>query len=118
MCGLTGFSQFHQPVADVPRLIACMTDDLRHRGPDDSGHLVLPSMVMGHRRLSILDPPGGAQPMVSPDGRHHLVFNGEIYNYIELRQELEQHGARLQTRSDTEVLLRLLAQDPIAALPG
>lgn len=117
MCGIAGFSQFHGPVADPARLITRMTDSLRHRGPDDSGVLATPRMVLGHRRLSIIDPPGGAQPMTVPGGRHHLVFNGEIYNYIELRRAREARGEPSRTRSDTEVLLRELTRNSVAALP-
>jgi acyl-CoA synthetase (AMP-forming)/AMP-acid ligase II len=74
-------------------------------------------VLLVHRRLAIIDPgPDGAQPMATPDGRHHIVFNGEVYNYRELRCELESRGERFSTASDTEVLLRLIVRDGPAAL--
>lgn len=87
-----------------------MTDALKHRGPDGEGQTVLPLSdrtiaALGHRRLSIIDLAGGSQPMSSHDGRFTIVFNGEIYNYIEIRNELVSHGAQFRTRSDTEVIL-------------
>ncbi len=73
-------------------------------------------VLLVHRRLAIIDPgPGGAQPMATPDGRFHIVFNGEIYNYRELRADLESRGERFATGSDTEVLLRLVARDGAVA---
>src|SRR5215212_6731938 len=87
-----------------------MTDALRHRGPDGEGQTILPLSggavaALGHRRLSIIDLAGGSQPMASHDGRFTVVFNGEIYNYIEIRNELLARGARFMTCSDTEVIL-------------
>lgn len=108
---------FTSPAADAAVLVERMADALAHRGPDGRGFLVAPSIALGHRRLCIIDPDGGTQPMGSPDGRHSLVCNGELYNYLELRREMENRGERFSTRSDTEVLLRELVPDPIAALP-
>ena len=85
-----------------------MTDRIVHRGPDADGFLVDAAnrVFLGHRRLSILDIAGGVQPMTTVDGALSIVFNGEIYNFHELRAELERLGARFQTdHSDTEVLL-------------
>jgi asparagine synthase (glutamine-hydrolysing) len=82
-----------------------MTRAVAHRGPDGDGHWVGERVAIGHRRLSIIDPRGGAQPMWDDAGRVGLTFNGEIYNFRELRAELEQLGHRFHTRSDTEVLL-------------
>lgn len=88
-----------------------MADLLRHRGPDDQGHEQGSGWGLGFRRLSILDLSElGHQPMQSPDGRYWLVFNGEIYNYIEIRRDLEAQGEQFRSGSDTEVLLRLLAR--------
>lgn len=90
---------------------------LRHRGPDDEGFEEGDGWALGFRRLSILDlTSAGHQPMQSPDGRFWLVFNGEIYNYRELRRDLEQDGERFKGGSDTEVLLRLLARRGAEAL--
>jgi asparagine synthase (glutamine-hydrolysing) len=82
---------------------------LAHRGPDGAGIHLDGSAGLAHTRLAIIDPVGGVQPMTTPDGRHTLCFNGEIYNFRELRRELEADGFRPRTDSDTEVLLHLLA---------
>ena len=103
MCGITGFVGQGSD-ADLRR----MTDAVAHRGPDADGFWFDPErgVHLGHRRLSILDLAGGAQPMVSADGSHVIVFNGEIYNFAELRAELVARGHRFVTdHSDTEVLL-------------
>lgn len=86
-----------------------MRDILIHRGPDGAGAHVDGPLGLAHRRLSIIDLGGGAQPMSVADGRFVLVYNGEIYNYRELREELEREGARFRTNSDTEVILQLHA---------
>ncbi len=84
-----------------------MTETLRHRGPDDGGLAELGAAVLGHRRLSIIDlSPTGHQPMTTPDGRLTLAYNGEVYNFQELRRELESDGVRFVGRSDSEVVLR------------
>ena len=106
MCGIAGWIG---PPADPERL-RVMTDAVRHRGPDGEGQVTLPLSggavaALGHRRLSIIDLAGGSQPMTSHDGRFTVVFNGEIYNYIEIRSELLARGARFTTCSDTEVIL-------------
>lgn len=100
-----------------------MTDSLRHRGPDGEGQLIRPAgepgwvLGLGHRRLAILDlSEAGRQPMRTPDGSAWLVFNGEIYNFWELRRELEAHGECFVSRCDTEVLLRLLSLKGVDAL--
>ena len=103
MCGIAGFTGAGS-LDDISR----MTDALEHRGPDDQGiwHQNGTGVYLGHRRLAILDIDGGAQPMWSSDGSLGIVFNGEIYNYLELRSELASKGHRFQTdHSDTEVLL-------------
>ena len=80
---------------------------MRHRGPDGSGFLERPNLQLGHVRLSIIDVAGGQQPMSNEDGTIHIVFNGEIYNYLDLRPALEARGHVFRTRSDTEVLVHL-----------
>ena len=96
MCGIAGFTTLrHQP--DSPeKALAGMTGSLAHRGPDAEGAYADAAVRLGHRRLSILDLSGGTQPMSSADGRWHVVFNGEIYNYVELRRDLETRGAVFQ----------------------
>lgn len=87
-----------------------MTQALAHRGPDGSGTYTAPAIGLGHRRLSIIDVEGGAQPMCNEERTIWLVFNGEIYNFIELRQQLEGFGHRFRTNSDTEVILHAYGQ--------
>ena len=105
MCGICG--QFHfrtgKPVDRA--VLGRMTASLTHRGPDDEGHYLSGSLGLGFRRLSIIDLGGGHQPMSDEEGRIWVVFNGEIYNFPELKKELEGFGFRFRTRSDTEVLV-------------
>ncbi len=104
MCGICGvFSMNGQPVD--PSLVDRMNSAIAHRGPDGSGHLFDGEIGLGHRRLSIIDLDGGAQPMANASQSLHVVFNGEIYNFIELRKELEGLGHQFASRSDTEVIL-------------
>jgi asparagine synthase (glutamine-hydrolysing) len=104
MCGLAGIVDFDQPV-DAEQ-VARMAEHLAHRGPDDRDAWAEPGVALAHRRLSILDlSRGGRQPMADGRGRYRLLHNGEIYNYLELRRELETHGHRLRTGTDTEVIL-------------
>ncbi|MDB5291818.1 MAG: asparagine synthase [Phycisphaerales bacterium] len=89
-----------------PFAIERMTAALAHRGPDAQAVVRLLGCHLGHTRLSVIDLAGGSQPMADPSGRFHIVFNGEIYNYPELRRDLETDGCRFRTHSDTEVLLQ------------
>ena len=116
MCGIAGFTQLHSQSADVAELIRRMTSPLTPRGPDGEGFHVAPGIALGHRRLSIIDLAGGAQPMRSNDKRYHIVYNGEVYNYVELRAELEQRGCVFHTQSDTEVLPNQFVLDGVDAL--
>jgi asparagine synthase (glutamine-hydrolysing) len=114
MCGITGFFDSSQQMsADMMQEIARrMSDTLLHRGPDDGGSWVDGSVgiALGHRRLAIVDlSPEGRQPMVSADGRYVIVFNGEVYNFLELRHELELLGHCFRGHSDTEVMLASLS---------
>jgi asparagine synthase (glutamine-hydrolysing) len=117
MCGIAGVVRRDGAVTPDPS--AALGAALAHRGPDGRGawRAAAQDAVLVHTRLAIIDPgPSGAQPMATPDGRHRIVFNGEIYNYRELRRSLEARGEQFATGSDTEVLLRLLACDGPAAL--
>ena len=107
MCGIAGFKRtFHCENPD--QLLTAMGNVIAHRGPDAAGNYADDHIGLVHRRLSILDlSPQGNQPMFSADGRHVIVFNGEIYNFQDLRQKLEQEGVGFRTRTDTEVLLEL-----------
>jgi len=107
MCGICGVIRSNGPAPDV-EAVRAMADTLRHRGPDDEGVWRSPDgrVALGHRRLSIIDlSPAGHQPMTDQSGRLWISFNGEIYNYRELREELRQLGHTFRTASDTEVIL-------------
>lgn len=107
MCGIAGFVNFsgHRRDGALAR-VRTMADTLVHRGPDEEGFFVDDHAALGHRRLSIIDLGSGQQPMAALDGRLQIVFNGEIYNFQELRRELEISGCRFTTHSDTEVILQ------------
>jgi len=101
MCGIFGHVGFIEP-----KLAQVCTDTLAHRGPDGVGLWHMPEVTFGHRRLSILDLSDNAkQPMSYAEGRYHITFNGEIYNFLEIRAELESMGCRFYSESDTEVVL-------------
>jgi asparagine synthase (glutamine-hydrolysing) len=105
MCGIAGIFHCGIPKPVDPARIVRMTGAMTHRGPDGEGVWTAPGIGLGHRRLSIIDLAGSPQPMPSADGRAMLVFNGEIYNYRELRRELEGLGARFRTQGDSETIL-------------
>ncbi|MCL5125441.1 MAG: asparagine synthase (glutamine-hydrolyzing) [Deltaproteobacteria bacterium] len=106
MCGITGIVNFREE--PIEQVVQMMNDALIHRGPDAGGLCKYQSCVLGHRRLSIIDLSDSAnQPMFSDDGQIAIVFNGEIYNFKELRKLLESWGEKFRTTSDTEVLLKL-----------
>jgi asparagine synthase (glutamine-hydrolysing) len=106
MCGIAGYMNFHKGTTVDPVLLKQMTDCISYRGPDAEGFYLKDMVALGHRRLSIIDITTGSQPMLSDDGNLALVFNGEIYNYIELREELVAEGYSFKTNSDTEVLIK------------
>ena len=109
MCGIAGALALRDGVRVYRERLCRMAGLMSHRGPDGEGFWAEPQgrVAFAHRRLSVIDIVGGRQPMCSDDGRIALVFNGEIYNYRELRQVLSDQGVRFHTASDTEVLLRL-----------
>ena len=119
MCGIAGVFSYAAP-ADVDiRVLNAMRDTMAHRGPDGAGTFISPDGRLGlaHRRLAILDvSASGAQPMATPDGRYTTVFNGEIYNFRELRAELEADGVSFRSLTDTEVILALYAREGAAML--
>jgi asparagine synthase (glutamine-hydrolysing) len=110
MCGIAGAIEL-RPTGTAPSLVGGMVSRLGHRGPDDRGCTDLGRAVLGMSRLSILDPtPDGNQPMSSADGRYWIVHNGEIYNFLELAEELRAVGHRFRSESDTEVILAAYAE--------
>ncbi|MGF6311235.1 asparagine synthase (glutamine-hydrolyzing) [Bradyrhizobium sp. i1.8.4] len=116
MCGVAGILNLDgRPVS--PHVLRAMTQAIAHRGPDGEGQWIDRSIGLGHRRLAIIDlSPTGEQPMQTPDGRFVISYNGEIYNYRELRAELEAQGHVFRSRSDTEVLLQAIAAWGMGAL--
>ena len=109
MCGISGI--FDRGGKSVNKeLLERMTSAIQHRGPDGQGYFVDGGFGIGHRRLSIIDVEGGSQPISNEDGTLQVVFNGEIYNYIELREELLAFGHRFRTLSDTEVIVHAYEQ--------
>ncbi len=105
MCGIAGIFHAETPKPVDPLRVERMCDAILHRGPDGAGVWTDHGVGLGHRRLSIIDLAGSPQPMHSADGRAVIVFNGEIYNFRELRRELEQAGFTFRTSGDTEVIL-------------
>ena len=113
MCGICGFTGRRQ---DQKTVIEKMMKSIEHRGPDSEGSFFGGEITLGFRRLSIIDLEDGQQPMESADGNLHMVFNGEIYDYQELREELEAAGITFRTHSDTEVLVNTIQQHGEKAL--
>ena len=111
MCGIAAIIASEGSLQTRMSVLSSMLNKLSHRGPDGKGVInIEEKALLGHKRLAIIDIEHGTQPMCSPDNRYTLIFNGEIYNYIELRQSLIQKGHKFKTFSDTEVLLVLLIQ--------
>ncbi len=107
MCGICGKLNFNSEAAVSPELVRAMADTIRHRGPDDDGYYFSGPVGFGFRRLSIIDLQSGHQPMSNEDGSIWIVFNGEIYNYQELRAFLLSSGHVFKTKTDTEVIVHL-----------
>ena len=121
MCGIAGIVGTTPDTIVDPRIIRLMCQAIVHRGPDDEGTYVKDSVGLGMRRLSIIDLGGGRQPIHNEDKTVWVVFNGEIYNFPELRPELEARGHRFYTNSDTEVIVHLyedLGSDCVQKLRG
>src|SRR5262249_27861051 len=117
MCGIAGIYRYRGKGEDFA-VVQAMLTRLERRGPDDEGIIVADPAVLGNRRLAILDlSPSGHQPMESPDGRYLITFNGEIYNYEEVRCELGVKREAMYSRTDTEILLLAWERWGAAALP-
>ncbi|MGB1289106.1 MAG: asparagine synthetase B, partial [Aggregatilineales bacterium] len=110
MCGISGVYNYNQghPVSDT--LLQSMLMAMHHRGPDEDGVFIEDELAIGMRRLSIIDLAGGTQPIYNEDHRYVLVFNGEIYNHLELRDTLKKQGHQFRSDSDTEVIVHLYEQ--------
>ena len=109
MCGIAGwYRRGSKPVSKA--IVEQMCDAIVSRGPDDCGYFVDGDFGFGMRRLSIIDIQGGHQPMFTPDGRHAIIFNGELYNHLDVRADLERAGVAFRTHSDTETLLAAFAE--------
>ena len=118
MCGIVGYYLSENTILKDASLLKSSVEMISHRGPDDSGIWITPRAGLGSRRLAIQDlSRKGRQPMTSEDGRYVLVFNGEIYNFNEIRKELEAKGEKFRTGTDTEVLLRIYERRKKACLP-
>jgi len=115
MCGIAGMVTSDAEPVDAERVMA-MAAMLNHRGPNDCGIHVEPRAALGHTRLSIVDLAGGRQPMSNNDGSLWITFNGEIFNHVEIREELVSKGHRFRTESDTEVILHLFEEHGTAAV--
>ena len=121
MCGISGILYHDRARRPERRVIEAMTDSLIHRGPDDGGCYLDGPVGLGNRRLSIIDVASGHQPMSNEDGTVWITYNGEVYNYAELSDELHTKGHRFQTKSDTEVVLHLyeeLGEECVERLRG
>ena len=106
MCGICGYvNTDKRPVAD-DRVLGLMMDSIIHRGPDDHGKYIKDNVALGHRRLSIIDLESGHQPMIDEKAGLAIVYNGEVYNFLELKTELLNKGHTFTTHSDTEVVLK------------
>ena len=110
MCGLSGFVDITEVTRDPGEVLRRMNRRLAHRGPDAEGYFQQGPAHLGHRRLSVIDIAASIQPMTTADGRHTIVFNGEVYNYRALREQLEVTGRKFRTAGDTEVTLQAIAQ--------
>jgi asparagine synthase (glutamine-hydrolysing) len=105
MCGIAGLFHLETPKPVDPARVRMMTDAISHRGPDGADVWTAPGVGLGHRRLSIIDLEGSPQPMSTADGAYTIVFNGEVYNFMDVRRELESLGHSFRTSGDTEVIL-------------
>src|SRR5512138_515347 len=121
MCGIVGFTGGVVPERERQASLRAMCAAIVHRGPNEEGRYLAPDVALGMRRLSVMDPALGQQPMGNEDATIQLVFNGEIYNHRQLRRELVGRGHAMATSSDTEVIVHLyedLGDGVVEALRG
>ena len=107
MCGIAGILNLNEPRPIDEDLLLKMLGVIRYRGPDESGVYIGPYIALGQVRLSIIGINGGTQPICNEDGSSWIVYNGEAFNYIELKEDLLKKGHRFKTETDTEVILHL-----------
>src|SRR4029078_10138622 len=122
MCGIAGFiDQWDATKTRVEderaQILDRMCRVITHRGPDDQGVLLQPGVALGMRRLSIIDLAGGHQPISGEDGSVPIVFNGEIYNFLELKRDLETRGHTFKTHSDTEAIVHSYEESSACSVP-
>src|SRR5437016_1819032 len=111
MCGICGIVSSDRTCTVAESTLLAMRESLAHRGPDDAGQYLAPGIALGSRRLSILDlSERGHMPMSTEDGRYYITYNGEVYNFRELRQVLESRGYTFRSNTDTEVVLKLYVE--------
>ena len=103
MCGIAGF--VNKNIKNKEEVIKKMADRIKYRGPDGEGYFIDDDVALAHRRLSIIDLSTGSQPMYNEDNSIVIVFNGEIYNFVELKDELKNNGHKFKNKSDTEVII-------------
>jgi len=106
MCGICGYINIDKKPVRDPQVIKNMTEAIRHRGPDDEGFFIKDNIALGHRRLSVIDLETGHQPLFTRDRNLAIIYNGEAYNFPEIKKELSQKGHTFSTSSDTEVVLK------------
>lgn len=116
MCGIVGFSNLHVSDEKAKETIKIMLDQVRHRGPDEEGYAKMKNTFFGHARLKVIDLETGKQPIVNEDNSVMVMCNGEIYNFKELRNDLERKGHIFRSKSDTEVIVHLYEQKGIACI--
>jgi asparagine synthase (glutamine-hydrolysing) len=116
MCGISGFVTFGRDLDDAKSVLINMNRRIAHRGPDAEGYFSADNVHLGHRRLSVIDIAASTQPMTTANGRYTIVYNGEIYNFVELRESLRASGINFRTNGDTEVVLQAVAYWGDAAL--
>tara|TARA_B100001123_G_scaffold305220_1_gene340968 strand:- start:171 stop:2099 length:1929 start_codon:yes stop_codon:yes gene_type:complete len=117
MCGIAGTLDMKLGATTDPRVVERMTETLRHRGPDDGGTWTDGGVGLGSRRLAVIDlSPRARQPIANEDGQVRVVFNGELYNFLELRTELESKGHRFRSGTDTEVIVHLYEEEGVACV--
>lgn len=123
MCGFVGLLNFNKNIENISNVISSMNNALSHRGPDEEGYYVSDTIALGHKRLIVIDPQGGKQPMSATfkNNNYIICYNGQIYNTSELKDDLISHGFEIKTSSDTEILLKsyiLYGKDILKHLNG